>query len=116
MFVFTRLCGTDRRSEFDPIGEVRSQGCPPRHQSVVVVRPVSNLAVVCAHDRGPVHRDWNLPREPAVERLCQCSLQCPFSDHVIATYENCVSQKQRVWVKFLRLLEEFTQALFVLKL
>src|SRR6266478_7617987 len=30
--------------------------------------------------------------------------------------ENCVGQQQRVWVKFPRLLEEFSQALFVLKL
>src|SRR5258708_29545883 len=108
--------GNHHRSKFDPLLEIRSQGCAPGGQPVVVVRPVGNLAVAYPNDGGPLQRDWNLSRESAVERLRQGSLKCPFGDHVITTYENGLSHQDRVWVKFPCLLEEFSQELLVLKL
>jgi len=56
----TRRCGPPNRSEFDPFREIRSQGCAPGSQSVIVVRPLGYLAVVRPHDGDSVQRHSKL--------------------------------------------------------
>src|SRR5215469_16779435 len=106
-------------SEFNPFREIERQGCAPRGQTVVVICPVCNPAVLDAHDRGPMQRDRESPRESAIERPRRLRKNCskrPFSDHVITTHKNRVSLKHGVWIEFPCLLEEFRQTLLVLEL
>lgn len=56
-----RRFGVGLHSEFDPFHEVGRQSGSPGGQTIVVVRPVRNLPVLCAHDGGSVQRDWYLP-------------------------------------------------------
>src|SRR5215469_16055644 len=63
-----------------------------------------------------MQRDGNSPFESAIGGLHQNCLKGPFRDHVIATENNRVSLEHRLWVKFPCLLEEFGQALLLLKL
>src|ERR1700722_5290207 len=47
-------------SQTTPFGEMRCQCRASRGQSIIVVRPVDDPAVVYAHDRGSAHRDSKL--------------------------------------------------------
>jgi hypothetical protein len=47
-------------SQSGPFGEICSQCRASRGQSIIIVRPIGNLAVVYAHDGCSVQRDRNL--------------------------------------------------------
>ena len=102
-------------SVLDPLCEIRSQACAAGGQSVVVIGPFCNLAVVRPHDGHALKRDWNCPREPAEVRLYQRGSNRPFHDHAITTHENRVGLPERVGIELSRLLEEFRQPLFVVE-
>jgi hypothetical protein len=55
---------------FDPFRKVCSQCCPPGGQTVVVISPVSNLAVISTYDRDSISLVIadSLIRELATER------------------------------------------------
>ena len=63
-----------------------------------------------------MHGDFHGSFETTVEGLGQSKLKSPFGDHTAAANENRVGMQERVRIKFSRLLEEFTQPLFILKL
>jgi len=96
------------RSEFDPFFEVCGQSRTPGGQSVVVVSPVGNLAVLDPNDRSTVHGDFPGSFESAVEGLCQGKLKSPFGNHAVTTDENRVGLQERVGIKFSCLVEEFS--------
>jgi hypothetical protein len=101
---------------FDPFRKVRSQGCAPGGQTVVVISPVSNLAVISTYDRDSGDRNRNPSGESSVERLGDSDLKCPLRDHMLTADERLVGLQKVIWIKFPCFPEEFGQTLFVPKL
>src|ERR1700732_2223265 len=73
---------------FDPFRNVCGQGCAPEGQTVVVISPVSNLAVISTYDRDSRDRNRNPSGESSVERLGDSDLKCPLRDHMLSAHQS----------------------------
>src|SRR6266850_621605 len=84
---------------FDPFRKVCGQGCTPGGQTVVVISPVSNLAVISTYDRDSSDRNRNPSGESSVERLGNSDLKCPLRDHMLVAHERLVGLQKAIWIK-----------------
>src|SRR3984893_446343 len=83
---------------FDPFRKVCGQGCAPGGQTVVVISPVSNFAVISTYDRDSSYRNRNPSGESSVERLGDSDLKCPLRDHMLAAHERLVFLQKVIWI------------------
>src|SRR6516225_1937181 len=93
-----------------------TQRSTARGQSVIVISPLGNLAVLDPNNRNTLHGDFHGSFEAAEEGLGRSKSESPFGDHPVTTDEDRVGLQQTVGIKFSCLVEEFSQPLFVLKL
>jgi len=85
---------------FDRFRKVCGQGCAPRGQTVVVISPVSNFAVISTYDRDSSDRNRNPSGESSVERLGDSDLKCPLRDHMLAAIDKETDAGwERVWLR-----------------
>src|SRR5215469_14981537 len=75
-------------------------------QSVVVVGPISDLALFSTHNRDTRDRNRNPSGESTKKRFRECDLKHPLRDHMIAIHEYLISLQRVIWIKLTCFLEE----------
>src|SRR6516225_9131130 len=93
-----------------------TQRSAARGQSIIVISPLGNLAVLDPNDRNTLHGDSHGSFGGAEEGLGQSKSEGPFGDHAVTTDEDRVGLQEAIGIKFSCLVEEFSQPPFVLKL